>query len=53
MSYECIHCGAELVYEDTWGVGAYWVRDNNPEGDIFRCPNHQGFEDEDSAFEYW
>lgn len=52
MSYECIYCEAELIHTDTWGVG-HWYRDGSPEGEILQCPNHQGFEDEDSAFEYW
>lgn len=52
MSHECPYCNAELVYEDTWGVGAYWIQDNNPEGDIYRCPNHGGFDEEECAIEY-
>ncbi|CAM0064338.1 hypothetical protein VPHK406_0232 [Vibrio phage K406] len=52
MSHECPYCNAELVYEDTWGVGAHWIRDNNPEGEIYRCPNHEGFEEEEEAVTY-
>lgn len=52
MSYECVYCGSELVYEDTWGVVPYWKQDNKSEGDIFRCPNHEGFEDKDEAINY-
>lgn len=52
MSYECIYCGAELVHEDTWGVGPYWRHDNDPEGEIYRCPNHNGFDTEEAAWKY-
>lgn len=52
MSHECFYCGSELDHEDTWGVGAHWVRDNNPEGEIYRCPNHDGFENEEEAIDY-
>ena len=52
MDHECIYCGAELQYEDTWGVGAYWQQDNNPEGEIYRCPNHDGFEEEQEVVDY-
>lgn len=52
-NYECPYCGADLVYEDTYGQGVYWKQDNKPTGDIYRCPNHEGFPDEESAYEYW
>lgn len=53
MSHECWYCGAELIYDCEWGVGAYWIRENNPEGEIYKCPNHEQFEDEEAAFNYW
>ena len=52
MNYECTYCGSELEYEDTWGIGPYWKTDNDPEGHIFRCPNHEGFSDEEVAKSY-
>ncbi len=52
MSYECIYCGAGLTYEDTWGAGPYWICNNDPEGEIYRCPNHNGFDTEEVALEY-
>lgn len=27
MRYDCPYCGAELIHEDTWGVGPYWMRE--------------------------
>ncbi len=38
----CPHCGAELTYEDSYGrfSGGSMTQKN---GDIYRCPNHQGF----------
>ncbi|CAH9014760.1 conserved hypothetical protein [Vibrio phage 501E54-1] len=53
MSYECIYCGAELEHHDTWGIGAYWQRENKPEGEVYRCPNHEGFEDCESAVNWY
>ncbi|AUR89261.1 hypothetical protein NVP1121O_233 [Vibrio phage 1.121.O._10N.286.46.C4] len=52
MSHECIYCGAELTYEDTFGVGAHWIRDNTPAGYIYRCPNHEGFSEESEGRDY-
>lgn len=52
MSYECSYCNSELEHHDTWGVGVYWMRENKPEGEIFKCPNAEGFEDEETAIEY-
>ncbi len=41
-----------LVYEDTYGQGAHWVRDNKPTGNIYRCPNSGGFSEEAEAINY-
>ena len=48
---ECTYCGAELTHEDTYG---YLASHQSGEilGQIYRCPNHDGFEDEESANEY-
>ncbi len=53
MSHECPYCNAELVYDCEWGVGAHWIRENNPEGEIYRCPNHEGFDDCESAVNWY
>jgi predicted RNA-binding Zn-ribbon protein involved in translation (DUF1610 family) len=51
MSYhECPHCGAELRYDDTYFRGLGSAREKL--GDIYRCPNHEGFPDEESARAY-
>lgn len=52
-NYECPYCGADLVYEDTYGQGAYWKQDNKPTGDIYRCPNHEGFPDCETAVNWY
>jgi hypothetical protein len=48
---KCIYCGAELEKEDEYG---YFCRHQSNEklGDIFRCPNHEGFQTEADAREY-
>lgn len=38
MSYECPHCGAELIHEDVFGRLAGFG-DGKVNGDIYRCPN--------------
>jgi len=47
---QCPHCGAELHYSDTYfrGLGAQ----REKLGDIYRCPNHEGFSDEEAALAY-
>lgn len=46
---ECPCCGAELEYHDTYFLG----RDHsNKLGDIYKCPNHEGFPSEEEAREY-
>lgn len=51
---ECTYCGAELEQEDSYGNHEYICHgdESGKSGDIFRCPNHEGFEDEQSAIEY-
>lgn len=44
----CPHCGAELDWEDSYFRN--FMREKL--GDIYRCPNHQGFPDEESARAY-
>lgn len=50
---ECPYCDAELVYHDYYGK-----RDHNTlsgirrTGDIFKCPNHEGFDTQEEAEEY-
>ena len=56
----CPHCDAELTYEDSYGrfSGGIMVVKR---GDIYRCPNHQGFSsfedakayDESATLENW
>lgn len=48
---ECQYCNAELIYDCEWGVG-HWYRENNPEGEIYKCPNSQGFEEVQEALDY-
>lgn len=45
---DCPYCGAELVWDDYWmrGVGG------NKEGDIYRCPNSEGFDSYEDAEDY-
>jgi len=47
---QCSHCQAELVYEDTYFLGP--VSNGNKLGEIYRCPNHEGFATEEEAREY-
>jgi hypothetical protein len=44
---ECTYCGAELEYEDSYGNRDYICHDdrNGKRGDIYRCPNHEGFQE--------
>lgn len=47
---ECPYCGAELVWNDYYGKMQYaehsWIEKT---GDIYKCPNNEGFEDLDEA----
>lgn len=47
----CPYCDAELVYEDSYGrfSGGSMV---DKRGEIFRCPNHQGFTSLEEAKAY-
>ena len=51
---ECTYCGAYLEWEDSYGTLDYlrYGVVEGKRGDIYRCPNHEGFEDEDEAFDY-
>ena len=49
MGHECPYCSAELICEDTWGIGNFTTY----EGEIYRCPNHEQFETPEDAFTYW
>lgn len=48
---ECPYCGAELVYEDSWG-SLTELNQGRPKGHIYRCPNHQGFSSMEEALLY-
>lgn len=50
MSHECPYCGAELVWEDSFGKGNMAAQEKygygwQKLGNIYRCPNHEGFND--------
>lgn len=47
---ECTYCEAELNQEDTWWLGI--PGKGEYQGEILRCPNHEGFESEEEAREY-
>lgn len=47
---ECTYCGAELEQEDTWWLGI--PGKGEYQGEILRCPNHEGFKTEAEAIEY-
>jgi hypothetical protein len=51
---ECIYCGAELEWEDSYGNHEYICHGDisGKSGDIYRCPNHEGFETQEDAIEY-
>jgi len=56
---ECPYCSAELVWNDYYGKTKYaehyylypqsWIE---KEGDIYKCPNHEGFEYLEEAKDY-
>jgi hypothetical protein len=56
---ECPYCGAELIWHDYYGKMKYadhyylypqsWIE---KEGDIYKCPNFEGFEDKREAKQY-
>lgn len=44
---ECPYCREELIHEDSFGT-LEALRGNEPlNGDIYRCQNHEGFQDKD------
>jgi len=51
---ECPYCNSELEHTDSFGNSNYILRgdQNGKSGDIFKCPNHEGFEDENEAKNY-
>lgn len=51
---ECPYCGCELEWEDSYGNNNYIIYgdENGKSGDIYRCPNHEGFETKEEAIEY-
>lgn len=48
---ECPHCNAELLDEGVYGFLASH-QSGEVLGRIYRCPNHEVFEDEESANEF-
>lgn len=51
---ECTYCGSELEYEDSYGNRDYICHgdSNGKRGDIYRCPNHEGFQTKDEVLTY-
>lgn len=51
---ECPHCGAELELEDSYGNREYicYGNEKGKSGDIYRCPNHEGFANKEEAIAY-
>jgi len=54
---DCPYCGAELIYSDFYGIGNYAAYEKygygfKKTGDIFKCPNAEGFKDEEEAIRY-
>jgi hypothetical protein len=49
---ECPHCGAELTYSDWYLRGNYSSGDYEKLGDIYKCPNFEGFADQEEAKAY-
>ena len=50
---ECPYCEAELIYHDYYGKRDYNTLSGiRRTGDIFKCPNHDGFDIEEEAREY-
>jgi hypothetical protein len=51
MSYDCPICGAPLTHEDSYGrIRGGFMEEKR--GDIYRCPNHQGFPTPEAALAY-
>lgn len=61
---ECPYCGAELIctdhyrtgipesYYGTAANGIYYPSTYSKQGDIYKCPHNEGFEDVESVKEY-
>lgn len=61
---ECPYCGAELIWDDTYGTGRpeyysgtaacglHYPSTWHKLGDIYKCPNCDGFDNEDEAITY-
>ncbi len=61
---ECTYCGAELKQVDSYGKGRrenfygtsgngiYYPSTYEQLGNIYTCPNHEGFETEEEALKY-
>lgn len=48
---ECPYCHHELRYDGPYGRFAAH-QDEKKMGEIYRCPNHEGFESEEDAMKY-
>jgi hypothetical protein len=48
---ECPYCGAELEYDDYYG---HYLGNNqwDKQGDIYKCPNCEGFSNEQEALKF-
>lgn len=51
---ECPYCGAEFEWEDSYGTKDYIIYgdERGKTGDIYRCPNHEGFKNLEEVLEY-
>lgn len=51
---ECMYCGAELELYDSYGNRDYVCYGNcsGKRGEIYKCPNHEGFDNMNAAMEY-
>ncbi|WP_125154408.1 hypothetical protein [Clostridium rectalis] len=51
---ECLYCNAELEWQDSYGNYDYICHGdiNGKAGDIYRCPNCEGFDDKETAIQY-
>ena len=51
---ECPYCGAELELEDSYGTKEYIIYGDEKykSGDIYRCPNAEGFDKIEDAIQY-
>lgn len=51
---ECPYCGKELEWEDSYGNKDYIIYgdEKGKSGDIYRCPNHEGFDSLEDVLEY-